>query len=122
MKFDLKKYWKKIAGGATIIYEGVLAKYLYDLYGIFSDPMVRAKVLRGKLPANVELFPWPKIIKLPENPYGPIAIPGKEMNWIDYGIKFFYENPILQGLAIAAPFIVWNLIYYGIKRWRKDEK
>jgi len=118
LRTRVKKHLRKIlAGGAIGIYEGVLTKYLHDLYNVFSDIIVRAEVWRGKLPiypTYAELFPWPKLVKSAFN--SQTLIFSRPMSQVDYVIKFFYDNPILQGVAIAAPFILLG-IYYGIKKY-----
>jgi len=106
------------------VYEGVLVKYLYDLYNVLSDSTVRATIWRGKLPISpvrVELFPWPTICKhVIENPE-PTLILSRPMSGIEYVVKYFHDNPFLQAIAIAAPLIVCGF-YYGMKRYgEKDE-
>lgn len=127
-KNSLKGVYRKIRRNlgkiGIAIYEGMLAKYLYDLNSVFKNPAVQATVWRGKLPVDVSLFPWPYPPYNPppiEPPEPPSLILTRPMSSIEYAVKFFYDNPILQGIAFAAPFILLG-IYYGVKRWRRNEK
>lgn len=120
--------WRKIYAGLSAVYEGVLAKYLYDLNAVLSDPIVQSTVVKGKLPnaphVRADLFPWPTLYKtVIENPYSDLPILfTREMQWTEHVAKYFHDNPFLQGLAISLPFIFAG-IYCGIKRYRrKNEK
>ena len=111
-----KNFRKIIAGGITAIYEGVLAKYLYDLYRVFSDPAVVVTSRRGKLPVEASLFPWPSLYK-PFSKF-PRLILSRPMTPMEHAVKYFYDNPLLQAVAVGLPLISYG-IYWGIKKYRE---
>jgi len=100
------------------IYEGVVIKYLYDLHRVLSDPHVSGTVWRGRLPiapVRAELFPWPTLFfdlkRLIVKPPQPIIIFTRPMSEIEYILKFFYDNPILQVAVILTPLIIYGVYY-----------
>jgi hypothetical protein len=121
LKEKTKGNLKKIYAGLSIAYETTLAIYIHDLYSVFRNPEVQLTIAKGKLPWYVHLFPWPypPYNSPPIEPPNPLPSPiiTHPMSSMDYAVKFFYDNPILQGVAFAAPFILYGL-YYGVKRWK----
>jgi len=119
LPYKLRKNFRKvIAGGITAIYEGVLAKYLYDLYRVFSDPAVVVTSRRGKLPVEASLFPWPSLYKPLSQPPSPQLILSRPMTPMEHAVKYFYDNPLLQAVAVGLPLISYG-IYWGIKKCRE---
>ena len=125
-----KNFRKIIAGGITAIYEGVLAKYLYDLYGVFSNPVVAAATIRGRLPISpveASLFPWPSFydplsqFPSPPSPLLPRLTLTRPMTPMEHAVKYFYDNPLLQAVAVGLPLISYG-IYWGIKKYRESHK
>ena len=104
------------------IYEGVLAKYLYDLHGVLSDPVVRITLGRGKLPVapiKAYLFPWPTLYNplegWPRPPiWNPSIIFSRPMTEIEHYVLYFGDHPELQIVAITIPLLAYG-VYYGIK-------
>jgi len=120
----LWKHKGKIGIGGTIIYEGTIGKLIYDLNNVLSNPTVQSQVWKGKLPNGPNVFanlaPWPTVYEnIINNPGQDIIIP-KAMEWGDYALKAFNDNPVLKGVAIAAPFIIAGA-YYGIKRYKRKK-
>lgn len=120
----LGKHKGKIAVGATAIYEGTLGKLIYDLNTVLSNPIVQSQVWRGNLPNGPNVYAnlawWPSIYEnIINNPGQDVIIP-KAMEWGDYALKAFNDNPVLKGVAIAAPFIIAG-VYYGIKRYKRKK-
>lgn len=106
------------------IYEGILLKYLYDLNTVFSDKVVKMAVNRNRLPlapVRAELFPWPTLYKPWIEPEPNVLLLTRPMNWIEQGIKFFYESPILQAVAFLTPFIIWGAYHETRKYMSKKE-
>jgi len=122
-KNSLKGVYKKIRSNlgkiGLGIYEGVLAKYIYDLNVVLSDGTVRRLIWRGRLPVGTRLFPWPELLKIISNT-SIGKMPGflftRPMTEIEKWVAYFGYHPELQVGAIAVPLIAYG-IYYGIKRY-----
>jgi hypothetical protein len=113
----IKKHGKFIIG--TIIYESILAKYLYDLYSVMRNSIVNNFVDHGMLPiypVEASLFPWPSL-EYVRGGRPLIDAAFRPMRPEEHAVKFFYDHPILQIIAILAPFIVYG-VYHGIKKYK----